>query len=287
MQTPAAIPLLLHRCLLGEGPIWNSAESRLYWTDIPSKELHSCQEDGSKHQRHAIGREVGGMTVEADGSLLLFMDRGSISRWRQGVLTSVVQEVPELRDARFNDVIAAPSGQVFCGTMPGADGSSKLFRLDTDGTLTLVLSGLGLANGMGFSGDGRRFYLTDSKAKTISQFVFDAITGELTERRPFVQLSEQDNTPDGLTVDADDRVWSARWGGSCIVRYNAAGQEIDRVTVPTAIVTSLTFGGSGLDRIYITTASEDQSADNQGGQVYVLETDVRGKAEHFSRVLTR
>ena len=110
-------------------------------------------------------------------------------------LSPVVEEIPVERESRFNDVIADPEGRVFCGTMPGPDGGGRLYRLDRDGTLTELLDGVGLPNGMDFSPDGRLLYFVDSKAGIIWRFDYDRATGELAGRRPFADAGGLEGGP--------------------------------------------------------------------------------------------
>ena len=94
------------------------------------------------------GEAVGGFTVEEDGALILFMARGAIKRWIGGEFTTIVEELPEERENRFNDVIADPVGRVLCGTMSTPQRKGRLYRLDLDGSLTVLLKGIGCSNGL-------------------------------------------------------------------------------------------------------------------------------------------
>ena len=140
-----------YQCQVGEGPMWHPMEKRVYWTDIPTGRMFRFDPSTGEHERFYEGEEVGGFTVQDDGALLLFMATGAVARWRDGDLSHIVDEIPEERESRFNDVIADPAGRVFCGTMPTGDSLGRLYRLDLDGSLTVVLEGIGISNGMGFT----------------------------------------------------------------------------------------------------------------------------------------
>ena len=113
-----------YHCVTGEGPLWHPKESRLYWADIPEGRLFRYNPFTRVHEQIYDGRVVGGYTIQADGSLLLFMDRCSVAVLRDGELDFIVDELPDEADNRFNDVIADPAGRVFCGTMPQPQRSS-------------------------------------------------------------------------------------------------------------------------------------------------------------------
>ena len=105
------------RLVCGEGTLWHEGEQKLYWLDIPNGSIYRYDPREGSHERVYAGEVIGGFTVQADGSLLLFMAKGAVRIWKQGQLTTVIEEIPEEREARFNDVIADPEGRVFCGTL--------------------------------------------------------------------------------------------------------------------------------------------------------------------------
>jgi sugar lactone lactonase YvrE len=115
--------------------------------------------------------------------------------------------------------------------------------------------GLTVSNGVGWSPDGGTMYLTDSPAQTIHAYDFDADAGTLSRRRVFVDVKGEDGFPDGLAVDAEGGVWSARFAGGCVVRYAPDGRETHRVPIPAPKSTSCAFGGPALRDLYVTTAS--------------------------------
>jgi len=214
------------------------------------------------------------------------MARGAIRTWRDGFKETILEEIPAERNSRFNDVIADPAGRVFCGTMTGPDKPGTLYRLDTDGSLHVVREGLGTPNGMGFTGDRRQMYFTDSRAHTIWRFDYDEQTGELSHQEVFAQTTETEGVPDGMTVDAEDHVWSARWDGGCLVRYDPAGAIVARVNFPTRKVSSVTFGGASYDEMYVTTAGGDHKPQEGigAGALFRIRAGIAGRAEYYSSV---
>ena len=276
------------KCATGENPLWHAAEKQLYWVDIPAGRLFRYDPATGTHEMCYESEVVGGFTVQSDGALLLFMARGAVRVWREGQLRTVVTEIPAERDSRFNDVIADPVGRVFCGTMSSAAHAGRLYRLENDGSLTVVLEGVGTSNGMGFTLDRRSFYHTDTRRREISLYDYDVKTGAIANRRVFVEVPEREaeGRPDGMTVDAEGCIWSARWGGGCVVRYAADGREIGRVALPARKVSSVAFGGPDYGDLYVTTAgAEDRNVEGAGaGALFRLRPGVRGVPEFVSRV---
>jgi D-xylono/L-arabinono-1,4-lactonase len=275
-----------YACHTGENPLWHPDEKRLYWTDIPTGRLFRLEPDTGRHEQFYEGEVVGGFTFQRDGSLLLFGERGSVRSWREGRVRTLIEELPDERDTRFNDVSADPEGRVFCGTMPGKDHHARLYRLDPDGTVKTVLDDIGLSNGLGFSPDRSLLYYTDTGNQVIYVFDYDAETGSALNQRVFARVSRDTGSPDGLVVDAEGGIWSAHWGGGCIVRYTAEGELERQIEIPTAKVTSMAFGGAALNELFVTTAGGDDRGENGegAGALYRVRPGVCGQREYFSRI---
>jgi len=275
-----------YRCETGEGPLWHPMERQVYWSDIPRGRIFRLNPFSRRHEQIYEGRIVGGYTIQSDGSLLLFMDRGSVAVWRDGKLEYLVNEMEDETDNRFNDVAADPAGRVFCGTMPTDTRSATLYRMDTDGSVTTVLEGVGLSNGIGFSPDQKQMYYTDSLARKIYIFDYDIDSGDITNQRVFVETPDDGSIPDGMTVDAEGYVWGARWDGSSLYRYNPDGEQVVQIQFPAKKVSSVIFGGVDLTDMYVTTAGGGNKAEEGpgAGGLFRLNVGIQGKPEFLSRV---
>ena len=278
--------LIDRRSQNAEGPFWHPIEQRLYWTDIPAGQLFCYDPTTQAHEQVYAGEPVGGFTVQSDGSLLLFKSRGTIERWQDGQITTVIPEIPQERETRFNDVIADPVGRVFCGTMPGSDHAGSLYRLELDGALTLILDGIQGSNGMAFTPDRQRLYYTESDRRKIHLFDYDEGTGNLSNQQVFISTPADGSVPDGMTVDAEGYVWSARWDGGHLFRYAPDGTEVLRIPFPAKKVTSVTFGGSDYTDMFITTAGGgDRQTNGAGaGAIFHLNLGIQGIPEFGSRI---
>lgn len=274
----------------GEGPLWHAAEHVVYWVDIPPGRLNRFDPaTGENHVVYQHDGAIGGFTFQSDGSFLLFCDKGTILRWHNDEITTIVESIPTEIEGRFNDVIAAPGGQVFCGTMPtGPERQARLYRLELDGTLTTIYSDIGLSNGMGFSHDERTMFYTDTNARVIYRIDIDPVTGELANRQAIVRTPEGEGVPDGMAVDAKGNLWSARWGGSALFHYLADGTLIGKVELPVRRISSVAFGGEGLATAYVTTAGGPERGEVEGafaGSLLAIDLGVAGRPGFQSRVL--
>lgn len=275
-----------YQCVTGEGPLWHPDEKRVYWVDIPQGRLFRYDPATGHHEQCYEGEVIGGYTIQADGALLLFMAKGAVKIWREGQLTTIVDSIPGEEDSRFNDVIADPRGGVFCGTMPTKESLGHLYYLDLDGKITKLLDGIDVSNGFGFSPDRKQLYYTISHPKRIFLFDYNEHTGAITNQRVFVDTTAEEGVPDGMTVDAEGYVWSARWNGWHLTRYTPDGKEVQRITFPAKKVSSASFGGPDYTDMYVTTAGGNDKAENGpgAGALFRLQPGVKGQPAYRSRV---
>jgi D-xylono/L-arabinono-1,4-lactonase len=286
-QEPCEVEVIAdYACELGENPLWHPMEHCLYWCDILKGRLYRYSPASDIHEQCFEGRTIGGFTIQADGALLLFMDGGTISMWREGWPLQIVAQIEAERTSRFNDVIADPLGRVLCGAMPTSERKGRLYRIDLDGSIHVLLENIGCPNGMAFTLDNRGVYFTDSDEREIYFFDYNVEDGSLTNRRVIARFDDADGLPDGATLDAQGRLWSALWLGSGIVRLRNDGSIAERISIPALKTTSLTFGGQNYSDIYVTSAGGDakEPNGNLAGALFRLRSKIQGRAEFLSRI---
>jgi D-xylonolactonase len=279
-------PLVNEHCDTGENPYWIASDSCVYWTDIPRGRLFRFNTKAGTHETIYEGEPVGGFTLQKDGSWLLFRVNDIASLTPDGTVNRLLPFEDETAQ-RFNDVIADPEGRVFAGTIGTDKESGGLYRVDQDGTITKLWAGTGCANGMGFTADLSHLYWTCSTTKRIFRCRYDRESGALTDRELFYQSPPEEATPDGIVVDSSGAIWSAQYGSSSILKLDAGdGHILDRIRLPVSRITSLTFGGSTLDTMYVTTAGGKPGADTADGALYsITGTGASGQAEFRSNIM--
>lgn len=273
------------RCVVGEGPLWHPDDGRIYWTDNVAGEMYRHDPGTGETDRFYEGDIVAAFTIQPDGSLLLFGEEGRVTHWDDGETRAVIDGIPQEAGMRFNDVTADPRGRVFCGTMDDDDPSAgRLYRLDTDGSITEVVASVELANGMGFTPDREGLYLTESNANTIHAFRYEASTGAIGDRTVFSERAGP-GMYDGLTVDAEGGVWSALWDHGALVRHDPGGTVRRTIELPPRNVTSLTFAGPEFTTAYVTSAAEGADSDDEtAGALFRVTPGVAGVPEFRSDV---
>jgi sugar lactone lactonase YvrE len=282
-----AIAGTTEQTLLGEGARWDARRDELLRVDITAGRVFRDRvaDDGSLRlvRAYAIPGTVGAIVpIDGDEGWLLAAGRGFAHLSPEGSVRPFVDVAPD--SVRMNDGACDPQGRFWAGTVAHDHhtGGGALYRLDPDGRTTTILDGLTISNGIGWSLDGATMYLVDSGPRVIHAFAFDGERGAISAGRLFVTVDENVGTPDGLTVDAAGDLWVAIYDGGRVRRYSPRGDLLEELFVPAAQTTSCAFGGPGLTRLYVTTATEDWSdeqrrADRTAGLVYHVETDAVGE----------
>ncbi|WP_445635930.1 Gluconolaconase [Nostoc sp. DSM 114161] len=275
--------ILEGRARLGEGPIWDSTKKLLYWIDIFNHRVHQFDPATGKDRFFDVGDVVGAIAPTGTDRLIITLRRHlAFLNTQTGEVTPILEVEANMPNNRLNDGKCDPQGRFWFGSMSTIEKpEARLYRYDADGSLHLMETGLTISNGLGWSPDRKTFYLTDSPQQKIYAYDFNSVTGNITNRRVFVNLTHESFHPDGLTIDSQGNIWSAMWNGWCVIRFNPKGEEILRIKLPVPLVTSCTFGGEDLQTLYITTASVGLSQAEidksfYSGDLFAVQTDVTG-----------
>ena len=217
-------------CTLGEGPVWRKESQEFIFTDIVNGTLYAAAQDGTVRILLQCRYQLGAFLLDAAGDLLLLTEAGVFACPYSGGEENfrLIWQIPMLPGERFNDAICDPVGRVLAGTKTEQDRNGSLWQFAPGQPPRRLLGGLKISNGMGFSGQGRIFYHTDSPDRTISQYDYDVETGRLSHGRALVK-TDGGCVPDGMTVDKDGFLWTACWGGGRVERSFAGlpGQQPD------------------------------------------------------------
>jgi len=278
--------LISVQCELGENPLWSVTENAFYWTDIIGQCIYRYSADSGKRERFETGVQVGCFAFRCKGGLVMGAENG-LALWdfRSKTVDFLIRFDEVKPPARFNDGKVDRQGRFWAGTMSDRP-ENKLYRLNRSHQVTVMESGVSIANGTGWSPDDRTMYFTDSTARLIYQYDFDKATGNLSNRRIFAKVHDELGVPDGLTVDSEGFVWSAVWNGWRVIRYAPDGSIEREIKMPVQCPSSVTFGGKHLDELYITSARSDLTPEQRqaqpwSGDIFRLKVGIKGIPEPF------
>ena len=277
------------KCCLMEGPLWHQLEKKLYFTDIEEQQLWVCDPStGNPELLWAGDYHVGGFVFNHKDEIILFADNYVFKYLRANGMIETLFALDFQEGERFNDVTTDPEGRVFAGTTQQDGKPGKLYRFETGKEPVVVLEDVFCSNGMTFTMDEKSFFHTNTGALTITKYDYDRKTGEIDQGKVFYQGEKSMGLPDGLTLDTDDCLWSAFWDAGEVRRFSPTGEIIQNIELPAQRPTSVIFGGSCLDELYITTASVgrvdaktcvNDQGEYLGGCLYRVKPGVVGRPE--------
>jgi len=242
---------------LGECVLWDDATVALWWTDIDGAMLYRLDWTSRSWQKIKTPARLASFGfVKGRRELIAAFDDGfALFDPDTGERSAVIRPDGLGPGMRMNDGRVDRQGRFWSGAMvtdAAAPSQAKLYAVQ-DGAIRTHLEGLGIANGICWSPESTVFYFADSRSRTIWCYDFDARNGALGARQEFARI-DGPAEPDGACVDAEGYLWSAMWGGYCIVRYAPDGR-IDRVLeVPVRQPTCVTFGGPNREFLFVTSA---------------------------------
>lgn len=269
------------RDTLGEGPLWSARDHAVYWVDILGQYVNRLSLTDDQVTSWPMPQMIGWVIERANRPGFIAGLKSGFSELTLDPVQvrPIVSPESDVPGNRMNDAKADRWGRIWAGTMPiKADvPTGALYRLDADHSVSVVDRGYIIANGPAFSPAQDRLYHTDSGRKIVYRFdIHD--DGSLGERSEFVRFENDWGSPDGMTVDEEGSLWIAHWGVGRVSRFDAQGRVTRAIELPTAQVSSCTFAGPNLDRMFVTTAAVDNEQDPLAGGFFEVDPGVKGLA---------
>ena len=250
--------LTAHRCLLGEGPIWDARRKSLFRVDILQGEIHEYRPSDGHFHTISVGEYVGAVAPYRDGSLMAALKSGIVLLDPDtGARETVGHPEAHLPGNRYNDGKCDPAGRFWVGSMSLQEepGVGSLYMIDHDGSIIRQLEGVTISNGLAWSNDYHTMYYIDTPTFEVAAFDYDLSTGAISNRRVAIRIPESEGYPDGMTIDREGCLWIAHWDGWQVTRWNPdTGRKLKHLPMPVSRVTSCTFGGDTGNDLYITSA---------------------------------
>ena len=288
VQNRSAELLVDSKCILAEGIQWNEIENRLYWCDIHGACLWSCDENGENVSKQELPDRIGSFAFDSSGDLLVAFTDG-LYKMKSGTKKRELIE-PIERDkhyTRLNDGRCDRQGRFIVGGMDEVNFQprSQVYQFDGN-SVKAIISNVTISNSICFSPEGKIMYFADSPTRIIRKYQYEPKFGVIAENFDiFAELTEQEGVPDGSCVDVEGGLWNARFGSSSVQRYLPDGTKDLLIELPVTQLTCCCFGGKNMDRLYISTASENLTeaqlhSQPYAGAIFVVTLDVVGIHEN-------
>ncbi|HXB45119.1 MAG TPA: SMP-30/gluconolactonase/LRE family protein [Puia sp.] len=250
--------VLEHRCLLGEGPVWDAKRKTICWIDILNGLIHQYSPGEKKHNAVEVHQMIGSFAFCTDGNIIAALQNGFAFIDREtGEIKMIADPESHLPNNRFNEGKCDPAGRFWAGTMAFSEmpGAGNLYAMHKDLQQTKKIKAVTVSNGMAWSADYKTFYYIDSPTRRVVAYDYDNPSGHISNKRTIIKIAKQEGFPDGMTIDNEGMLWIAHWDGWQVTRWDPeSGKKLYSVKMPVAKVTSCTFGGEDFTDLYITSA---------------------------------
>lgn len=269
------------RGTLLESPVWDAKRQCLFLCDIEAGLIHALDLEGKILGQWDMGDKVASMGLCESGRLVVALARQVVLFDPEtAARTPLWQDFDEPQSSRLNDGKVGPDGAFWVGSMDGRNprhNSSSLYRIGATGGRIAIAGGIRISNGLAWSADGTRLFLSDSQGPWIDLIDFDPATGDLADRRRIAELDEARGRPDGGATDMEGYYWSAGVSAGVINRFDAAGRLERQVAFPAPAPTMPCFCGPDLALMAVT--SHRLGDDNPlSGGVFIATAPVAGVA---------
>ena len=271
------------KSLLGEGTLWVPFLNSIFFVDIKKKKILILNTKTNKKKILSVDKEIGFIShikrnifILGLKSELRIVDLKNIK-----ILSSIGVELNKPNN-RINDGKIDPKGRLWFGTMDNLEKkqSGSLYCLDNHLRLHKVDEKYFIANGPAFL-DKNNFYHTDSRKRVIYKIkINDKL--EILKKTIFLKFNKIDGSPDGMTTDIRNNLWVCHYRGASISVYDLRGNKIHQINLPAKNITNCTFGGSGNNELFISTARKDMKAKeikkySLSGSLFKVKTNLKGK----------
>jgi L-arabinonolactonase len=247
-----------HRCIIGEGPVWDVAEQALYFIDILGKKVLRFDPSSGETLQWDVPDVIGSMALRADGGAVVALANGvhtldfESGACAKLATSSDLNEMVQLADGKVDR-----RGRFIVGSSDRAmeQARGKLYVLGADRALREIDDDIFLSNGPCWSPDDKILYHSDSIRNTVFAYDYDIDTGIAANRRVWASTEELGGIPDGATIDSDGCMWMAICEGQKVVQFRPDGALERVIDMPVKCPASVMFGGAVLDQLYVTSLS--------------------------------
>lgn len=276
MIKPTIQPIGTRISQWGEGPIW--WQGKLVYVDIEGHALIELDPESGAETIYDMGERIGTVVPRANGGYLCAGDSGIYSYDpATGKKENLADPEADKRpDNRFNDGKCDPAGRFWAGTISlvKKSGDAKLYCLDTNGDLAVKIEHVTNSNGICWNAATHTMYYIDTPTRTVRAYDYDKASGHIVEAGVVVDTAAAgyDSSPDGMTIDTEDKIWVAFCHGGCVVRFDPkTGEMLRQINIPAVETTACTFGGPDLDRLFVTTGIKPGHPEPDAGKVFVID----------------
>ena len=269
--------------ILGEGTLWVKSHNSIYFVDIKRKKIFILNTKNKKKKILKVNKEIGFLSHIKNNIFILGLkgELRIVNLKTKKIIKSIIVEKNKTLN-RLNDGKTDPKGRLWFGSMDNLERkirTGSLYCLDNNLNLTEVDKNYYITNGPAFI-NSENFYHTDSRDKKIYKIKIDKKL-KIIKKKVFIKFKNKEGSPDGMTLDKQNNLWTCHFGGACISVFNKTGKKIHKIDLPAKNITNCTFGGPNNSELFVTSAKKSLSKKDLrqfklSGSLFRIKTNVNG-----------
>ena len=269
--------------ILGEGTLWVKSHNSIYFVDIKRKKIFILNTKNKKKKILKVNKEIGFLSHIKNNIFILGLkgELRIVNLKTKKIIKSIIVEKNKTLN-RLNDGKTDPKGRLWFGSMDNLERkirTGSLYCLDNNLNLTEVDKNYYITNGPAFI-NSENFYHTDSRDKKIYKIKINKKL-KIIKKKVFIKFKNKEGSPDGMTLDKKNNLWTCHFGGACVSIFNKTGKKIHKIDLPAKNITNCTFGGSNNSELFVTSAKKSLSKKDLrqfklSGSLFRIKTNVNG-----------
>ena len=166
-----------------------------------------------------------------------------------------------------NDIAIGANDILYASDPNWAESTGQIWRVDTDGEVTLLEADMGTTNGIEVSPNEKVLYVNESAQRNV--WAYDlSLEGEVSNKRLLIQFP--DFNMDGMRCDIEGNLYITRHGKGTVAKLSPAGEVLLEVQLTGKLCSNIAFGGPDGSTCYVTMADR--------GNVEVFRADLPGRS---------
>jgi len=256
-----------------EGPVWVD-DLGLLFSDIPANRVYLWTETAGATVYIEPSGNSNGLALDADGRLMLAQHGlRQVARHVNDTFEVVASEYNGMKLNSPNDLAIHSDGSVFFTDppyglpqgVPSETGFFGIYRAAPDGRVTLLDSTLFRPNGIAFSPDETKLYVTDTESRRV--YEWDMVSDStVSDKRELAFMQPSSSGADGMKVDPEGFLYVTGPVGIWI--FSPEGEAIDTIPVPGQ-TTNCAWGNADRQTLYVTSGNAVYRIFNDEGPDHV------------------
>jgi gluconolactonase len=148
-----------------------------------------------------------------------------------------------------NDIAIDSKDRLYASDPNWKAGTGRIWRIDTNGKMSVLEDNMGTTNGIEVSPDGKTLYVNESVQRKVWAYDLSA-NGTISNKKLLIEFP--DFGMDGMRCDVKGNLYIARHGKGTIAKVSPAGKLLLEVKLNGTKPSNITFGGKDGRTAYVT-----------------------------------